>query len=334
MKQHAIVFSRGLIRLMTVALFAVSMQAGAETVKERCGDLPYPTAKICYLNWWDGSMASAEIGDDERLERLPPEQRELADYLSAFILDMDAKYFSRIGAMNGELEFEDRSQETEWSEYELRVTRGEVMEKAGRMFSKGKKSNPARGDGNLVWGRFYSLDMHTKTPLVGMLHATIVLNLFEDGSSSVGGWLGVMPGTKIAEDLDYLKSLTDAYFAKAGKDPSLYRRLICKGTHETVFEFRRLPACSGVSFYGPPVYRGSTEDSIKFVAGLFDAFVGAYVDIAEKRADQPYTEADLLAQDVMRKRWLIDQLFSDPFASAIVPFDVWSFANVPPVIKF
>ena len=58
------------------------------------------------------------------------------------------------------------------------------------------------------------------------------------------------------------------------------------------------------------------------------------MDIAEKRADQPYTEADLLAQDVMRKRWLIDQLFSDPFASAIVPFAVWSFANVPPVIKF
>ena len=34
------------------------------------------------------------------------------------------------------------------------------------------------------------------------------------------------------------------------------------------------------------------------------------------------------------QRWLIDQLFSDPFASEIVPFDVWSFANVPPVIKF
>jgi coproporphyrinogen III oxidase len=280
------------------------------------------------------SMATVAFAEDERIERLSGKDREVADFMKAFIQEMDAKYFERIGEMNGELEFEDRTAETDYSGYDLRVTRGEVMEKTGRMLSAGKKQNPARGDKELVWSRFYSLDMHPKTPLVGMLHATIVVQFFADGSSSSGGFLGVMPATKIAEDLDYLKELTDAYFAEAGKDPSLYRRLMCKGTEDTVFEFRRKPACSGVSFYGPPVYRGSTEDSLKFIAGLFDEFVGAYVDITEKRADQAYSEADLLAQDEMRKRWLIDQLFSDPFASAIVPFEVWSFANVPPVIKF
>jgi coproporphyrinogen III oxidase len=280
------------------------------------------------------SMATTAFAEDERIERLSGKDREVADFMKAFIQEMDAKYFERIGEMNGELEFEDRTAETDYSGYDLRVTRGEVMEKTGRMLSAGKKQNPARGDKELVWSRFYSLDMHPKTPLVGMLHATIVVQFFADGSSSSGGFLGVMPATKIAEDLDYLKELTDAYFAEAGKDPSLYRRLMCKGTEDTVFEFRRKPACSGVSFYGPPVYRGSTEDSLKFIAGLFDEFVGAYVDITEKRADDPYSEADLLAQDEMRKRWLIDQLFSDPFASAIVPFEVWSFANVPPVIKF
>jgi coproporphyrinogen III oxidase len=303
MKQHTIAFGRGLIQLVAFATIAAS-------------------------------MATVAFAADERIERLSGKDRKLADYMKAFIAEMDAKYFERIGEMNGELEFEDRISETDWSGYDLRVTRGEVMEKAGRMLSAGKKQNPARGDKELVWSRFYSLDMHPKTPLVGMLHATIVVQFFADGSSSSGGFLGVMPGTRIAEDLDYLKELTDAYFAQADKDPSLYRRLMCKGTEDTVFEFRRKPACSGVSFYGPPVYRGSTEDSLKFIAGLFDEFVGAYVDITEKRADHPYSEADLLAQDEMRKRWLIDQLFSDPFASAIVPFDVWSFANVPPVIKF
>ena len=303
MKQHAIAFGQGLIQLVASAAIAAS-------------------------------MANVAFAEDERIERLSGQDRELAEYMKAFISDMDAKYFDRVGEMNGELVFEDRTAETDWSGYDLRVTRGEVMEKAGRMLSQGKKQNPARGDKELVWSRFYSLDMHPKTPLVGMLHATIVLQFFADGSSSTGGWLGVMPATKIAEDLDSLKELTDAYFAEADKDPSLYRRLICKGTEDTIFEFRRKPACSGVSFYGPPVYRGSTEDSFKFIAGLFDKFVDAYVDIVEKRADQSYSEADLLAQDEMRKRWLIDQLFSDPFASAIVPFDVWSFANVPPVIKF
>ena len=303
MKQHAIAFGRGLIQLVALAAIAAS-------------------------------MANVAFAEDERIERLSGQDRELAEYMKAFISDMDAKYFDRVGEMNGELVFEDRTAETDWSGYDLRVTRGEVMEKAGRMLSAGKKQNPARGDKELVWSRFYSLDMHPKTPLVGMLHATIVLQFFADGSSSTGGWLGVMPATKIAEDLDSLKELTDAYFAEADKDPSLYRRLICKGTEDTIFEFRRKPACSGVSFYGPPVYRGSTEDSFKFIAGLFDEFVDAYVDITEKRADQAYSEADLLAQDKMRKSWLIDQLFSDPFASAIVPFEVWSFANVPPVIKF
>jgi len=303
MKQHAIVFGRGLIQLVTFAMIATS-------------------------------MATVAFAEDERIERLSGQDRELAEYMKAFISDMDAKYFERIGEMNGELEFEDRTAETEYSGYDLRVTRGEVMEKAGRMLSAGKKQSPARGDKELVWSRFYSLDMHPKTPLVGMLHATIVLQFFADGSSSTGGFLGVMPATKIAEDLDYLKELTDAYFAEAGKDPSLYRRLMCKGTEDTVFEFRRKPACSGVSFYGPPVYRGDTQQSYLFIEEIFDQFVGAFLDITEKRADDAYTDADIAAQDDMRKRWLIDQLYSDPYASSIVPFQAWFMANVPPVIKF
>ncbi len=262
------------------------------------------------------------------------ERAALRTYFDGFVADMDAKYFGQVEALNGGIEFEDRTASTEYADYQLRVARGDVMEKAGRMLSHGKKTNPGRGDGILAWGRFFSLDMHPKTPLVGMLHATIVLQMFEDGTVGTGGWLGVMPGTPVDVDLARLKQLTDDYFAKHDKDPALYRRLICKGTEDTIFEFRRKPACSGVSFYGPPVYRGDPEASIRFIIGLFDEFVGAYMDIVTERADDAFTEADLVAQEEMRRRWLIDQLFSDPFASKIVPFEVWSFANVPPVITF
>lgn len=258
----------------------------------------------------------------------------LSAFYDDFVATMDDKYFGQVETMNSVSEVEDRTVSTEYSDFELRVVRGEVMEKAGRMLSDGKKLSPGRGDGVLTWGRFYSLDMHPKTPLVGMLHATIVLQMFEDGSVATGGWLGVMPGTRVAEDLALLKQVTDDYFAAADKDPTLYRKLICKGTDETIAEFRRQPACSGVSFYGPPVYRSDPEASIKFIAGMFDKFVGTYMDIVRERADDSYTEADIVAQDDMRRRWLIDQLFSDPFASKIVPFEVWSFANNPPVIKF
>lgn len=258
----------------------------------------------------------------------------LSTFFNEFVAGMDEKYFGQVEAMNGGIEFEDRAPSTEYSDFELRVARGDVMEKAGRMLSDGKVAPPGRGGGVLTWGRFYALDMHPKTPLVGMLHATIVLQMFEDGSVATGGWLGVMPGAKVDEDLALLKQVTDDYFAARDKDPTLYRKLICKGTHETRAEFRRKPACSGVSFYGPPVYKGDPEASIKFIAGMFDEFVGTYMAIVEKRADDPYTAADIKAQDDMRRQWLIDQLFSDPFASAIVPFDIWSFANNPPVIKF
>lgn len=261
-------------------------------------------------------------------------QLEMRDWFDGFAGETDYKFFQQVGEMNGALEFEDRFEETEYSEFHLRVTRGEVMEKAGRMMAPGKKLSPGRGDRELTWGRFYALDMHPKTPLVGMLHATIVMQMFADNTVQTGGWLGVMPGTRIEEDLALLKKVTDDYFASRGKDPSLYRQLICKGTHETIAEFRRKPACSGVSFYGPPVYPKDPEASIKFIAGLFDEFVTAYMDIVRERADDKYTAADVAAQDEMRRQWLIDQLFSDPFASAVVPFHIWSFANMPPVVKF
>jgi hypothetical protein len=53
-----------------------------------------------------------------------------------------------------------------------------------------------------------------------------------------------------------------------------------------------------------------------------------------ERADDPFTDEDIAAQDTMRRRWLIDQVFSDPFASKIVPWNAWAFQNMPPVLKF
>lgn len=300
----------------------------------RAGSLLLTTALLFASIGWPA------LADDQRIERLTTDQQALAKRMQAFTVRMDEKYFARIDTINGgpdaDVTNEVMTMESEYSDYDIRVTRGPVIEKAGRMLSIGRKTSPARGpeNGPLLWGRFYSLDIHPKTPLVGMLHATIVLQFFEDDKSSVGGWLDVMPGTRVEEDIEVLHELVDAHFAAHEKDPALYRQLMCKGTAETVAEFRRKPSCSGVSFYGPPVYRGDTERSYAFIEDIFDQFVDAFLDIAASRADDPYTDADLAAQDNMRKRWLIDQLFSDPYASSVVPFEAWFMANVPPVIKF
>ena len=288
----------------------------------------------CVLLVSQGLFASGHV--EIKRPTIDPETRDalIARY-DAFVAAMDQKYFGRAAELNGNADVEDRVMETEYSDYELRVTRGEVVEKLGRMLSDGKKTQPGRNSGAvLTWGRFYSLDFHPKTPLVGMLHATIVLQFFEDGTAGVGGWLGVLPGTRVDEDLNMLKTLTDEHFAAHDKEPALYRRLICKGTEDTNAEWRRKPACVGASFYGPPVYRDDVEKSYIFIEEMYDKFTDAYVDTIVKRANDPVTEADIAAQEEMRLRWLEDQLFSDPFASGLVPWKAWTFANMPPVVKF
>jgi len=292
-----------------------------------------------------------DFGDQtQRLEQLSVENRQIAEDLIEFIEDSDKKYFSWAGCINfepttidtnclgndnGNSSDESFQSVTKYSDFDVRVARGPIVEKIGRMISEGKMTSPGRGEErNLLWGRFYSIDVHPKTPLVGMLHATLVLQIFEDGSIVTGGWLDVMPGTRVESDLNYLKKVTDEYFEENNADPSLYRRLVCKGTEETITEFRRKPSCSGVSFYGPPVFRESGEKSYRFIKGMYSEFVDAYFETIQQRMNDPYTEEDLLAQEKMRKSWLIDQLFSDPFASKIVPFEVWATANVAPAVKF
>ncbi len=274
--------------------------------------------------------------EQERLNRLPEDQRAKAMRMIDFNARMDEKYFGWAEELNGETEYDNRIIETDYSHYDLKVTHGPVVEKIGRMQSSGRQSNPGRGDGVLVWGRFYAIDIHPKTPLVGMLHATMVYQFFEDGSMGVGGFLGVMPGTKVEEDLAGLAKVTEDHFAKYGQSDQLpmYRQFLCKGTEETREEFRRQAACKGASFYGPPVYRDDIEKSYIFVEEFFEKFVDAYMETIIKRADDPFTEEDVAEQDAMRVRWLIDQVFSDPFASKIVPWDAWAFQNMPPVLKF
>ena len=65
----------------------------------------------------------------------------------------------------------------------------------------------------------------------------------------------------------------------------------------------------------------------------FGAFTDAYFNTIDKRQNDPVTEQDLIVQNRMRKAWLVDQLFSNPYARKIVPFEVWSFTNIAPEIR-
>lgn len=280
------------------------------------------------------AWATAVAAEDERLAKLSPADQAIARDMNAFVSRMEAKYLGRIGRMNGALPVETLERQTGDTDYRVHVTRGDVVAKAGSMLALGKKQQSGRPGGEILWSRFYSLDVHAKTPLVGMLHATVVTQFYTSGESFAGGWIGIMNGTRNAADMAAMKALVDAHFGKYGRDPAIYRSLMTKGTDDVVTEFRRRPDEAGVSFYGPPVFPGDTAKSLQFVAELFDAFAGAYLDLVEKHAGKPFTPGDVAAKEAMEKRWLVDQLFSDPFSSRLVPFEVWSFANVPPAIRF
>ena len=270
------------------------------------------------------------------IEILTPEQQVLARRFLAFVAEIEQKKFARIEELNGGASYEDREDVNEYAIWRLRVTRGPVVAKAGRALAYELKSPPdAPSFGNVVWGRALFIDIYPETPLVGFMHAVIMMQFYDDGRSWAGGWLGVMPGTRVEEDLSELKASMDAVFAEHGKSPDRYREAICKGTEGVISEFRRKPACVGASFYGPRVYQDDSADrNFKFIAEAFDAFTTTYFDTIEKRQNDPVTEQDLIAQNRMRKEWLVDQLFSDPFAREIVPFETWSFTNVAPEIRF
>jgi len=305
---------------------------------QRCRTPLLALFPLLFALWLGCLMAPARTVADTRLERLSPDHRELALRMTGFMQRADQKYFARAQALNGPTAppspADQLNLETDDSIYDVRVTRGPVIEKLGRMLAEGKKTQPGRREGALVWGRFYSIDAHPRTPLVGMLHAALVLQFYEDGSGFAGGWLGVMNGTRIDEDMQQLTGVVDAHFARHERDPALYRRLIVKGTEDTVSDFRRRPDPSGVSFYGPPVFPDDVARSYDFVETLFEKFIDAYLELVPKHAGAPVTAEDIARQDVMRKRWLVDQLYSDPFASKLVPFEVWSLANVPPTVRF
>lgn len=160
---------------------------------------------VLWALWCGGLTVPMATQADSRLAHLSPEHQALALRMVGFMDKADGRYFARAKALNGgggvPAPGDTLSRETDDSIYEVRVTRGPVVEKLGRMLAAGKKTQPGRREGALAWGRFYSIDVHPQTPLVGMLHATLVLQFYEDGTGFAGSWLGVMNGARVDEDM-------------------------------------------------------------------------------------------------------------------------------------
>ena len=257
----------------------------------------------------------------------------LAERYLDFLSAIDAKYFARAEALNNQTPSEIQQFSYDFADYEVKVNRGQVVEKMGRIITESKKpvlpfQRPT------VFGRHLVLDVHPKSPLVGTLHMTLLFQYEADGSSAIMGWFDVLSGANRDQDLAALKAAMDQVFAEHGADAAPYRARLCGGSGMDIHRARRKTDCAGLSFQGMPMLE-ATEENFELVTGAFDRFLDAYFTLIERRRDEPYSNAESAAQQTMRREYFEYNLTSDLFfSSGYPPFEVWSLVVAPPTVSF
>jgi coproporphyrinogen III oxidase len=277
-----------------------------------------------------GATPIAGRADDE-FAGLNSEQRSFAERTITFLEEMETLYFGTVAELNGIEEVESVDFPTEYAWHNVTVARGPVVEKAGRMRVVTKKPKAEFQDPT-IWSRFFSVDLHPRSPLVGMIHAAFVIQYKQDGTDHVAGWIDILPGATPDEDRAYLKQVMDTVFEKYDIDPAPFRKMSIKGSPGEGIR-RREPAGAGGSFYGRDLFP-VTEQYFDFMTEAYREFLTAYLSLIEKHQDDEYTTEDLAKQDYMRRNWLEDRFFSDPYTGNVVPYEVWALSTLPPLVKF
>ncbi len=281
-------------------------------------------------------VCPAAVVADE-FAKLTSEQRGFAERMNTFMDEMEALYFGTITRLNGNNEMRSLDMANQYADHNVWVTRGSVVEKAGRMrvvtHAPTREFQPPT-----TWSKYFSVDAHPRSPLNGMIHGAIVLEYTEGGGGHIAGFIDLLPGGTSAEDLVFLKKTMDAVYEEYGIDPAEHREISVDGSFlEEGGTGRREPAGVGGSFYGrsgPGDLFPVTEQYFGFMTEFYREFLTAYLSLIANRQDDPFTAADLKAQDHLRRNWLEDRFFSDPFTVKVVPYEIWSLSTLPPVVKF
>ena len=274
--------------------------------------------------------ARAETPGDN-IDQLTPEQADAARQMLAFMDEVEKEFFSRVKDLNGRVELDSLSVDPGNAHYEIRTTRGKVLEKAAVMTAITQVEKPPFVKG-ARWNRFFEVAVHPKTPKVGMLHATLVVQVGSDGTSTIAGTIDMMRDAQPEEDLEYFRKRRDEVFARHGIDTSKYVVGGCGKPNEGGWKWHRPSTCTGASIFGANL--DVNAKNFAFVSDVFRTGMETYFELVKKRRKDRYNETDLAAQEFMRRRWLEDQLFWDVLSKNFVPYEAWSAANAPPVVKY
>jgi coproporphyrinogen III oxidase len=278
-----------------------------------------------------GGGAARAAGPGDNFDQLTPEQQVAARKMEQFMADVEKEFFAKVKALNGNDTIYQEVVEPGNAHYEIRVTRGPVLEKAAVMTAITQAEKPPFVKGGR-WNRFFEIAVHPKTPKVGMLHATFVVQVGEDGSSTIAGTIDMMKAAQHPEDLEGFRAERDAVFTRHGVDPAKYVVGGCGKPNEGGWKWHRPSTCTGASIFGANL--DVNEQNFDFVADVFRSGMERYFELLDKRRGESVDATDLQAQDFMRRRWLEDQLFWDVLSKNFVPYEAWAAVNAPPVVKF
>lgn len=273
------------------------------------------------------------VGPGDDLDQLTPAQADVARRMLYFMGATEQSFWRQVDGFNGkggELELLVLDPPGN-GHYEIRVKRGPVIEKAGVLTVNTVVEKPPFVIGGR-WNRFIEVAVHPKTPLVGMLHATFSMQVSSKGDGNLGATMDMMKSAQKPEDLELMDQRVAAVFAKYGIDREKYRGKGCKQLREGPWKFYRPGTCTGVSMYGPDLV--ADDQHFNLVSELYTTVLATYFEILEKRRNEPWTPADLAAQDAMRRGWFEDQLFWDVLAKNFVPYEAWSTVNAPPLVRY
>lgn len=191
---------------------------------------------------------------------------------------------------------------------------GGVFEKAGVNFSdvhgefSEEFARQVPGEGRSFTAAGVSLVLHPRNPMVPTVHANFRF-LTRGGSKAwFGGGADLTPFYPYREDV--------VHFHRAWKE-------VCE-RHAGVVEYGRLKRWCDDYFHLPhrdeargvggiffDYLEGDLERSFDFVRDAGDAFLGAYLPIARRRRDEPYTEGQKEFQEYRRGRYVEFNLVYD-----------------------
>lgn len=280
------------------------------------------------------AVASTKVADAETtpdMAKLTAENAALAARSLDFMDKMNDIYFDAADRLNGDQNrIEEQFIDNDSGTWDTRVARGPVMEKAGRILTVVKKPT---FQPESLWTRYFVMTVHPKTPLVGIMQASLIIQFYPDGTSALMGVIDVMVTAMSQEDLDEIKRAVEVVYQAHGVDGEKHRRKACEASPDQNHTYHRRSACVGGGFFGREMM-SVNEENFNFYTEAYQTFVEAYLNVLERRKDDTYTEEDVSAQDAMRKNWFEDRLFVDPNTTQFTPYETWSLYSLPPTVKF